>query len=103
MPDHLKAVMPDHLKAVMPDLIGHPWFACMDTRVRGYDRDMDIRLRGYDRDMDIRLRGYDRDMDTRLRGYDRKIGTPDHCETVMPDLIGHPCLQNAGSSGQARG
>ena len=100
MTDHLKAVMPDHLKAVMPDrfntvmsdLIGHPWFACMDTRVRGYDRDMDIRLRGYDRDMD-----------TRLRGYDRKIGTPDHCETVMPDLIGHPCLQNAGSSGQARG
>ncbi len=81
MPDHLKAVMPDRFNTVMPDLIGHPWFACMDTRVRGYDRDMDIRL----------------------RGYDRKIGTPDHCETVMPDLIGHPCLQNAGSSGQARG
>ncbi len=92
MPDHLKAVMPDRFNTVMPDLIGHPWFACMDTRVRGYDRDMDSRLRGYDRDMD-----------TRLRGYDRKIGTPDHCETVMPDLIGHPCLQNAGSSGQARG
>ncbi|PUE40024.1 hypothetical protein B9Z34_08155 [Limnohabitans sp. Hippo3] len=84
--------MTDHVKAVMPDLIGHPWFACMDTRVRGYDRDMDIRLLGYNRDMD-----------TRLRGYDRKIGTPDHCETIMPDLIGHPCLQNAGSSGQARG
>ena len=92
MTDHVKAVMPDRFNTVMPDLIGHPWFACMDTRVRGYDRDMDIRLRGYDRDMD-----------TRLRGYDRKIGTPDHCETVMPDLIGHPCLQNAGSSGQARG
>ena len=92
MPDHLKAVMPDRFNTVMPDLIGHPWFACMDTRVRGYDRDMDIRLLGYDRDMDIRL-----------LGYNRKIGTPDHCETVMPDLIGHPCLQNAGSSGQARG
>ena len=92
MPDHLKAVMPDRFNTVVPDLIGHPWFACMDTRVRGYDRDMDIRLLGYNRDMD-----------TRLRGYDRKIGTPDHCETVMPDLIGHPCLQNSGSSGQARG
>ena len=56
MPDHLKAVMPDRFNTVVPDLIGHPWFACMDTRVRGYDRDMD----------------------TRLRGYDRKIGTPDH-------------------------
>jgi hypothetical protein len=41
------------------------------------------------------VRGYDKDMDTRLRGYDKKV--------VMPDLIGHPCLQKARSSGQARG
>ena len=84
--------MPDFFETVMPDLIGHPGFACMDTRVRGYDRDMDTRVRGYDRDMD-----------TRVRGYNRKVGTPDYLKTVMPDLIGYPCLQNAGSSGQARG
>ena len=30
--------MPDYFKTVMPDLIGHPGFACMDTRLRGYDR-----------------------------------------------------------------
>jgi hypothetical protein len=89
--------MPDDYKTVMPDLIGHPGFECMDTRVRGYDRDMD----------------------TGLRGYDRKVGTPDYLTTVMPDcfkavmpkylknvmpdLIGHPCMQETGSSGQARG
>jgi hypothetical protein len=42
-------------------------------------------------------------MDTRLRGYDREVGTPDDLKTVMPDLIGHPSLKNAGSSDQARG
>ena len=100
--------MPDDYKTVMPDLIGHPGFECMDTRVRGYDRDMDTGLRGYDSDID-----------TRLRGYDRKVGTPDYLTTVMrdcfkavmpeylknvmPDLIGHPCMQETGSSGQARG
>ena len=57
--------MPDFFETVMPDLIGHPSFACMDTRVRGYDKDMD----------------------TRLRGYDKKV--------VMPDLIGHPCSVKA--------
>ncbi len=38
MPDYFKTVMPDYFKTVMPDLIGHPGFACMDTRLRGYDR-----------------------------------------------------------------
>jgi hypothetical protein len=73
MPDFIETVMPDFFETVMPDLIGHPGFACMDTRVRGYDKDMD----------------------TGLRGYDKKV--------VMPDLIGYPCLQKAGSSDQARG
>ncbi len=83
--------MPDDYKTVMPDLIGHPGFECMDTRVRGYDRDMDTGLRGYDSDID-----------TRLRGYDRKVGTPNYLKTVMPDLIGHPCLHDAGSSVRAQ-
>jgi hypothetical protein len=42
-------------------------------------------------------------MDTRLRGYDRKVFMSDFFKTVMPDLIGHPCLLDASSSGQAQG
>jgi hypothetical protein len=38
MPDIQNTVMPNIQKTVMPDLIGHPGFACMDTRLRGYDR-----------------------------------------------------------------
>ena len=79
--------MPDFFETVMPDLIGHPSFACMDTRLRGYDRKLVMPdLIGYP--------GF-ACMDTRVRGYDRKL--------VMPDLIGYPCLQKAGSSDQARG
>jgi len=37
-PDIQKTVMPGIQKTVMPDLIGHPGSACMDTRLRGYDR-----------------------------------------------------------------
>jgi hypothetical protein len=42
MPGNDKTVMPGIQKTVMPDLIGHPGFACMDTRVRGYDKKVDM-------------------------------------------------------------
>ena len=38
MPGIQKTVRPGIQKTVMPDLIGHPGFAYMDTRLRGYDR-----------------------------------------------------------------